>query len=95
MAFFISHRRRTPMLNQVEFDGFLTRAWEYKEQRYMRLANHRPDEDRKIVTSHVIVQVDVRVCRTSLKIKAGDPPCTSRAWLSTNRMWTILATGEI
>jgi len=30
------------MINQVDFESYLTRAWEYREQRYMRLANHRP-----------------------------------------------------
>jgi hypothetical protein len=35
------------MLNQVEFEGYLTRSWEYREQRFMRLANHRPAEDGK------------------------------------------------
>lgn len=30
------------MLNQVEFGGYLTRAWEHRGRRYMRLANHRP-----------------------------------------------------
>ncbi len=30
------------MINQVEFEGYLTRAWEYREQRYIRLGNHRP-----------------------------------------------------
>ena len=33
------------MINQVDFEGYLTRAWEYREQRYMRLANHRPGEN--------------------------------------------------
>jgi len=30
------------MINQVHFEGYLTRAWEHREQRTMRLANHRP-----------------------------------------------------
>ena len=33
------------MMNQVQFEGYLTRAWEYREQCTMRLANHRPGED--------------------------------------------------
>jgi len=28
------------MINQVEFEGYLTRAWDYREQKFMRLANH-------------------------------------------------------
>jgi hypothetical protein len=26
-------RRRRNMINQVDFEGYLTRAWEYREQR--------------------------------------------------------------
>ena len=59
------------MLNQVEFDGFLTRAWEYKEQRYMRLANHRHGEDGRIVSSYVTVQVDASLEFNPLHIKIG------------------------
>ena len=33
------------MINQVDFEGYLTLGWEYWEQRFMRLANHRPSDD--------------------------------------------------
>ena len=59
------------MLNQVEFEGYLTRAWEYKEQRYMRLANHRPGEDGKPISSYVTVQVDASLEFNPLHIKVG------------------------
>ena len=59
------------MLNQVELDGFLTRAWEYREQRYMRLANHRPGEDGRIVSSYVTVQVDASLDFNPLHVKIG------------------------
>lgn len=32
------------MINQVNFEGYLARSWEHRDQRYMRLANHRPGE---------------------------------------------------
>jgi hypothetical protein len=35
------------MINQVDFEGYLTRSWEYREQRFMHLANHRPGENGK------------------------------------------------
>ena len=46
------------MINQVEFEGYLTRSWEYREQKYVRLANHRPGEDGKTVSDYVTVRVD-------------------------------------
>lgn len=33
------------MINQVDFEGYLTCAWEHREQRTMRLAKARPGED--------------------------------------------------
>lgn len=35
------------MLNQVAFEGYITSSWEYREQRFFRLANHRPGENGK------------------------------------------------
>ena len=46
------------MINQVNFEGYLTRAWEYREQRFMRLANHRPGGNGKTQSDHVTVQID-------------------------------------
>lgn len=36
------------MLNQVTIEGYLTRTWEYKGRRYLRLANHRPELQRLV-----------------------------------------------
>jgi hypothetical protein len=46
------------MLNQVEFEGYLTRSWNYREQRFLRLANHRPGENGKTFSDYVTVQID-------------------------------------
>jgi len=46
------------MLNQVEFEGYLTRSWEYREQRFLRLANHRPGENGGTLSDYVTVQID-------------------------------------
>jgi hypothetical protein len=46
------------MINQVEFEGYLTRAWEYREQRYMRLANHRQGEDGRMASDYITVRID-------------------------------------
>lgn len=59
------------MINQVEFEGYLTRAWEYREQRYIRLANHRPGEDGKNHSDYVTVQVDPALDFDPRRIKIG------------------------
>jgi hypothetical protein len=46
------------MLNQVNFEGYLTRFWEYRDLCYMRLANHRPGEDGKTFSDYVTVLID-------------------------------------
>jgi hypothetical protein len=46
------------MLDQVNFEGYLTRSWEYREQRFMRLANQRPDQNGKILSDYVTIQID-------------------------------------
>ena len=45
------------MINQVDFEGYLTRAWEYREQRYMRLANHRPGEDGQTSSDYITILI--------------------------------------
>lgn len=45
------------MLNQVTIEGYLTRTWEYRGRRYLRLANHRP-ELQGLVSDYLTVQVD-------------------------------------
>lgn len=59
------------MLNQVEFEGYLTRAWEYRDQRYMRLANHRPGEDGRPTSSYVTVQIDASLDFNPLRTPIG------------------------
>ena len=46
------------MINQVDFEGILTRSWEYRERRYMRLANHRPAENGKDISDYITVLID-------------------------------------
>lgn len=59
------------MINQVEFEGYLTRAWEYREQKYMRLANHRPGENGKTGTDYVTVQIDPSLDFDPRRLKVG------------------------
>lgn len=59
------------MINQVDFEGYLTRAWEYREQRFMRLANHRPGENGKITSDYVTVQIDPSLDFDPKHIKIG------------------------
>jgi len=59
------------MINQVEFEGYLTRAWEYREQKYMRLANHRPGENGKTQTDYVTVQIDSSLDFDPHRLKVG------------------------
>jgi hypothetical protein len=59
------------MINQVNFEGYLTRSWEYREQRFMRLANHRPGENGKILSDYVTVQIDPSLDFDSHRIKVG------------------------
>jgi hypothetical protein len=37
-----SQKKRRTMINQVDFEGYLTRDREYRERCFMRLATHRP-----------------------------------------------------
>jgi hypothetical protein len=46
------------MINQVNFEGILTRSWEYRERRYMRPANHRPAENGKDISDYITVFID-------------------------------------
>jgi len=59
------------MINQVDFEGYLTRAWEYREQRYMRLANHRPGENGKTASDYVTVQIDPSLDFDPRRVKIG------------------------
>jgi hypothetical protein len=59
------------MLNQVEFEGFLTRSWNYREQRFLRLANHRPGENGKTLSDYVTVQIDPALEVDARKVKIG------------------------
>ena len=59
------------MLNQVEFEGYLTRSWEYREQRFLRLANHRPGENGKTFSDYVTVQIDAALDQDIGRIKIG------------------------
>jgi len=59
------------MINQVEFEGYLTRAWEYRERKYMRLANHRPGENGKTQTDYVTVQIDSSLDFDPHSLKVG------------------------
>ncbi len=59
------------MLNQVNFEGYLARSWEYREQRYMRLANHRPGEDGRTFSDYVTVQIDPSLNFDPRRIKIG------------------------
>jgi len=46
------------MINQVDFEGILTRSWDYRERKYMRLANHRPTENGKDISDYITVLID-------------------------------------
>ncbi len=59
------------MLNQVYFEGYLTRAWEYREQRFMRLANHRPGENGKTLSDYVTVQIDPSLDFDPQRVRIG------------------------
>jgi hypothetical protein len=59
------------MLNQVEFEGYLTRSWDYREQRFLRLANHRPGENGKTFSDYVTVQIDPALDISARRIKTG------------------------
>ncbi len=59
------------MLNQVEFEGYLTRSWVYREQRFLRLANHRPGENGKTFSDYVTIQVDPAIELDARQIKTG------------------------
>ena len=59
------------MINQVVFEGYLTRAWEYREQRFMRLANHRPGENGKTQSDYVTVQIDPSLDFDPQRVRIG------------------------
>ena len=59
------------MINQVDFEGYLTRAWEYRQQRFMRLANHRLGENGKAASDYVTVQIDPSLDFDPKHIKIG------------------------
>ncbi|MBL8080464.1 MAG: hypothetical protein JNM55_21010 [Anaerolineales bacterium] len=59
------------MLNQVEFEGYLTRSWDYREQRFLRLANHRPGENGRTFSDYVTVQIDSALDLGARRIKIG------------------------
>ena len=59
------------MINQVVFEGYLTRAWEYREQRFMRLANHRPSENGKTLSDYVTVQIDPSLDFDPQRVRIG------------------------
>lgn len=60
------------MINQVDFEGYLTRGWEYREQRYMRLANHRPGEDGQAVSDYITVRIDSALEFDPRRVKIGN-----------------------
>jgi hypothetical protein len=59
------------MLNQVEYEGYLTRAWEYREQHFLRLANHRSGENGRTFSDYVTVQIDPALDLNARRIKTG------------------------
>jgi hypothetical protein len=59
------------MINQVDFEGYLTRAWEYREQRFMRLANHRPGEEGQPSSDYITVQIDSALDFDPRRMKVG------------------------
>jgi hypothetical protein len=59
------------MLNQVEFEGCLTRSWTYREGRFLRLANHRPGENGSTFSDYMTVQIDPALGLELPKIRAG------------------------
>jgi hypothetical protein len=59
------------MINQVDFEGYLTRTWEYRDQRFMRLANHRPAENGTMASDYVTVQIDSSLDFDPKHIKIG------------------------
>jgi hypothetical protein len=59
------------MINQVDFEGYLTRAWEYREQRYMRLANHRPNEAGQSASDYITVRIDSALEFDPRRLKVG------------------------
>ena len=59
------------MINQVDFEGYLTRAWEYWEQRYMRLANHRPSDDGQTSSDYITILIDSALDFDPRRVKVG------------------------
>ena len=59
------------MINQVHFEGYLTRAWEHREQRTMRLANHRPGEVGQPSSDYITVRIDSALGFDPRGVKVG------------------------
>ena len=59
------------MITQVDFEGYLTRAWEYREQRFMRLANHRPGEEGQTSNDYITVLIDSALDFDPRRVKVG------------------------
>jgi hypothetical protein len=59
------------MINQVDFEGYLTRAWEYREQRFMRLANHRPGDEGQTSSDYITVLIDSALDFDPRRVKVG------------------------
>jgi len=59
------------MINQVDFEGYLTRSWEYREQRFMRLANHRPGEEGQTSSDYITVLIDSALDFDPRRVKVG------------------------
>ena len=59
------------MINQDHFEGYLTRAWGYREQRSMRLAKYRPGEDGKSASDYITVRVDSALEFDPRRVKVG------------------------
>src|SRR5687767_10872258 len=65
------------MLNQVEFEGYVTRSWVYRELRFLRLANHRPGENGKTFSDYVTVQIDPALDLDRRRMKIGQLVCVT------------------
>lgn len=59
------------MINQVDFEGYLTRTWEYREQHFMRLANHRPGEEGQTSSDYITVLIDSALDFDPRRVKVG------------------------
>ncbi len=59
------------MLNEVEFEGYITRSWVDGEDRFLRLANHPPGENGKTFSDYVTVQIDPALDLDARRVKIG------------------------